>query len=99
MSNAMLFADFYDSDPRDYAMFLLEEGTADSKSLLLSCLKFMSKQDIKDMLDDNELSPRFFESDEGESEDDDGCCIEEISSEERNACDHYNERFSFSYAD
>lgn len=52
-------SELYDSDPRSYAVELIEDEGVDTKSLLISCLKFMSAQDVKDMLDDNELSPRF----------------------------------------
>lgn len=53
----------YDSAPRSYAIALVEDESVNLKALFFSCLKFMSHQDVKDMLDDNELSPRFFNQD------------------------------------
>jgi hypothetical protein len=53
----------YETDPRDYAMQLVEEGRTSQENLLLACLKYMSHQDVRDMLDTNELSPRFTETD------------------------------------
>jgi hypothetical protein len=52
----------YETDPRDYAIELVEEGRTSAEDLLVACLKYMSHQDVRDMLDANELSPRFTES-------------------------------------
>lgn len=52
----------YETDPRDFAMELVENGTTTAETLLVACLKFMSHQDVREMLDDNELSPRFLET-------------------------------------
>lgn len=61
MSNPMTELGYdFDSDPRDYALGLTEEGIAIERELLAACLSFMSKDEVKQMLDDNELSPRFF---------------------------------------
>jgi hypothetical protein len=48
----------FNSDPRDYALQLVERGY-DSAHLLLCALKHMSHDDVRGMLDANELSPRF----------------------------------------
>jgi len=53
--------DNFQDDPRDYAMQLIEEEHTTKKNLLLACLKFMSHDKIRYMLDDNELSPRFID--------------------------------------
>ena len=53
--------DNFQDDPRDYAMQLIEEEYTTEKILLLACLKFMSHREIKLMLDDNVLSPRFID--------------------------------------
>ena len=37
------------SDVRDFAMFVTEVNV-DPKDMLLSCIKYMSKDDVKDML-------------------------------------------------
>lgn len=95
----MLISKLYRSAPRDYAIELIENGNADARNLLLSCLKFMSADDVRDMLDDNELSPRFLQGEENEHPEDEGWYVDEISSEERNACDHYNERYVTTYHD
>jgi hypothetical protein len=52
----------YETDPRDYAMELIEEGRTSADYLLKACLAFMSHDDVRDMLDSNELSPRFTEA-------------------------------------
>ena len=50
----------FNSDPRDYALELVEIGHS-ADHLLLCALKYMSHDDVRDMLDCNELSPRFDE--------------------------------------
>jgi len=51
----------YRSNPRAYALYLVEDVRLVSRAtLLLACLKYMSNDDVRDMLDANELSPRFF---------------------------------------
>jgi hypothetical protein len=56
----------YQDAPRDYALALVEDGH-DPEYLLLACLKFMSHDDVRGMLDAAELSPRFLEEEEDES--------------------------------
>ncbi|MCP4166019.1 MAG: hypothetical protein GY759_09025 [Chloroflexi bacterium] len=51
----------FDSDPRDFALSLVEEGMVSADHLLLCAVKYMSHDDVRDMLDCNELSPRFEE--------------------------------------
>ena len=46
----------FDSDPRDYALELVEQGY-DIAHLLLCALNYMSHDDVRGMLDANELSP------------------------------------------
>jgi len=48
-------------DSRDEALELVENGLVSAESMLTMCLKYMSTDDVADMLDCNELSPRFFE--------------------------------------
>lgn len=52
----------YESDPRDFALEMVEQGLVSEDHLLLCCLKYMSHDDVRGMLDANELSPRFDES-------------------------------------
>jgi hypothetical protein len=56
----------FKTEPRDYALELIDNGITTADHLLLCCLKYMSHDDVRDMLDCNELSPRFDEeNDEG----------------------------------
>ena len=50
--------ELFKDDPRDYALELVEEGF-NANDILLAALKFMSHDDVRDMLDANEMSPRF----------------------------------------
>ena len=57
---------------RDEALELVENGLVTAEAMLTMCLKYMSTDDVAEMLDMNELSDRFIEEDdEEESEDDD----------------------------
>jgi len=49
----------FNADPRSYALELVESGFDSASHLLLCALKYMSHDDVRDMLDCNELSPRF----------------------------------------
>lgn len=60
----------YCTDPRDFALSLVEEGLVSADTLLLACLKYMSCDDVRGMLDANELSPRFDEDEEDEDGED-----------------------------
>jgi hypothetical protein len=60
----------FQKDPRDFALRLVEDGLVDAQSLLECALNYMSHDDVRGMLDANELSPRFAE-DEDEDEDPD----------------------------
>jgi len=51
----------FDSAPRVYAMNMVENNRESAEHLLLCALKYMSHADVRDMLDTNELSPRFDE--------------------------------------
>jgi hypothetical protein len=55
----------YTDNPRYYAFDLVDTGTVTSWDLLACALKYMSHDDVRDMLDANELSPRFADFDEG----------------------------------
>ena len=59
----------FQKDPRDFALTLVSDGLVDPNHLLMCALKYMSHDDVRDMLDCNELSPRFdevFWGDDGE---------------------------------
>ena len=49
------------SNSRDRALELVEEGYISAEDLLTAALKYMSTDDVEDMLDCNELSDRFME--------------------------------------
>jgi hypothetical protein len=51
----------FQEDARDYALELVENGLVSADHLLLCALKYMSVDAVRDMLDANELSPRFSE--------------------------------------
>ena len=52
------------TDFRNEALELVENGTVSAEDMLTMALKYMSNDDVEDMLDTNELSERFFEDDE-----------------------------------
>lgn len=56
--------DLFQSDPRDYALAFVEQGVVDAESLLIAALKYLSHDDCREMLDMNELSPRFDEDED-----------------------------------
>ena len=47
------------SNSRDKALELVDEGMVSAEDMLTMCLKYMSTDDVSDMLDCNELSERF----------------------------------------
>ena len=49
------------TDSRDRALELVEMGMVTAEDMLTMCLKYMSVDDVEDMLDANELSSRFQE--------------------------------------
>ena len=51
-------------DSRDEALELVENGIISAEDLLTAALKYMSTDDVADMLDCNELSRRFMDEDE-----------------------------------
>lgn len=61
----------FKKNPRSYALGLVEEGLIDSDTMLKAALGYMSFDDVRDMLDDNEMSPRCIDEEEDEDEDDD----------------------------
>ena len=46
---------------RDIALELVENGLVSAEDMLTMALKYMSNDDVEDMLDTNELSERFFD--------------------------------------
>jgi len=60
--------ELFKQDPRSYALELVEQGFS-AERLLEACLVYMSYDEVRDMLDANELSPRFDQEDEREDDD------------------------------
>ena len=54
------------TDFRNVALELVENGMVSAEDMLTMALKYMSNDDVEDMLDSNELSERFFEDDDGQ---------------------------------
>ena len=54
------------ADFRDQTIELVEDGNLDPMMALTMCLKWMSDDDVGEMLDANELSERFLEEDDGQ---------------------------------
>jgi hypothetical protein len=54
------------TNARDVALELVDNGMVTAEAMLTMCLKYMSTDDVEDMLDCNELSERFFEDDDGQ---------------------------------
>ena len=77
--------ELFQDNPRDYALYVVEEQHTTEKNLLMACLKWMSHDQIRDMLEENELDPDFLQ----------GYCEEEISNEEKYACEMYNDRYAY----
>lgn len=53
-------------DYRNIAVELVDDGVVDAREMLLMALSYMSMDDVQDMLDANELSPRFMEDEDDE---------------------------------
>jgi hypothetical protein len=51
----------FNPNSRDAALELVENGLVSAEAMLTMCLKYMSTDDVEDMLDCNELSERFDE--------------------------------------
>ena len=57
----MYDAEQFRKDPRSYALELWEEGLVGTENLIQMCLNFLSHDDVRTMLDKNELAPRFLD--------------------------------------
>ena len=55
-------------DYRNIALEIVENGLVSAEDMLTMALKYMSQDDVEDMLDCNELSERFFEPDVDEAQ-------------------------------
>lgn len=59
----------YEKKPRHYALGLVKDNVVSADEMLNMCINFLSYDDVKMMLDNNELSPRFLNDEEDNSED------------------------------
>jgi hypothetical protein len=64
----MFDKELFRKDPRDFALGLVNDGMVDPMMMLTAALNWMSHDEVRDMLDANELSPRFDEEEELEDE-------------------------------
>ena len=62
----MFDRELFRRDPRGYAIDLVEQGLVSPQTMLEACLSYMSWNDVRGMLDANELTPRFDEEYEDE---------------------------------
>jgi hypothetical protein len=53
---------FRKQNSRDRALEMVEDGLVSAEAMLTMALKYMSTDDVEDMLDCNELSERFDEA-------------------------------------
>ena len=60
----MFDAELFRKDPRDFALGLVEDGMIDPMMMLTAALNWMSTDEVREMLDANELSPRFDEEED-----------------------------------
>ena len=49
----------YERNAKDYALWLVESGEVTADHLAMCCVKAMGDMGVQNMLDINELSPRF----------------------------------------
>jgi len=59
------------TNARDKALELVENGMVSAEDMLTMALKYMSTDDVEDMLDANELSERFTEEEDFDCDDSD----------------------------
>ena len=66
------------TDFRDQVIEMVDDGILDPMMALTMCLKWMSNDEVAEMLDANELSARFMDADDGYEGDDDFALEEEF---------------------
>ena len=72
----------------DKILEMVEEGILDKDTVIMSCLKYMSEDDVADMAHCNEF---FLEEEEEEFEDEDG---NPISEEEQERANHEQDKLN-----
>ena len=56
---AKMDKELFKRDPRSFAMSLVDDGMVDPMLMLRAALNWLSTDEVREMLDANELSPRF----------------------------------------
>ena len=51
-------------DYRQYALDLVDEGPINARELAIMAIKYMSQEDVRDMIEYNELDPRNLQMDD-----------------------------------
>jgi hypothetical protein len=60
--------ELFKRDPRSFAIGLVDDGVVDPMLMLRAALNWLSTDEVREMLDANELSPRFAYDEEFEDE-------------------------------
>ena len=60
----------FENRPAHYALELVDDCSVSAEAMLAQCLTYMSEDEIRQMLDANELSPRFMNDDDDDDDDD-----------------------------
>lgn len=60
MSDTILF----ETDSRDYALRMVDEGEIDPRMMLITALNWLSTDEVRDMLIANGLNPQFSEEEQ-----------------------------------
>ena len=57
----------FQNRPAHYALELVDDCTTTAESMLAQCLTYMNDDEIRQMLDANELSPRLLDDDDDDA--------------------------------
>ena len=57
----------FENRPAHYALELVDDCTTTAEAMLAQCLTYMTDDEIRQMLDANELSPRFTDADDDDA--------------------------------
>lgn len=83
----------YKTDPRSYALGLVEEGSVSADHLLLCALKYMSHDDVRDMLHCNELAPECGRCDEIVDDDEELCESCQLEQDKKEYLEEHSEGY------
>ena len=57
----------FENRPAHYALELVDDCTTTAEAMLAQCLTYMTDDEIRQMLDENELSPRLLDADDDDA--------------------------------